>query len=80
MLEGLRGGGVKALWEELPHHYSQDRNVKKVFYNSEFGFSQRLYGSLDVDIPRIRLEYSVEEIVQDSRIYIRGSVPPEMFR
>lgn len=80
MLEGLKWGGVKQLWEELPRHSSQDEELRKVFYNSEFGFSQRLYGTLDVDIPRITLNQPLQEMVRDCRIYVRGSIPQEMFR
>lgn len=80
VLEGLKEGGVKELWEGLPRHSSQDESLKKVFYNSEFSFSNRLYGNLDVDIPRVRLDRPIKEIVQDFKIYVRGSIPQEMFR
>lgn len=80
MLEGLKEGGVKTLWEELPRHCSQDEDLKKVFYNSEFGFSQRLYGTFDVDLPRIRLYYPLKSIVQFPLIYIQGKIPPASFR
>lgn len=80
MLEGLREGGVRSLWEELPHHSSQDEVLKKVFYNSEFGFSQRLYGTLDVDLPRIRLFRPLKEIIQIPLIYLQGYIPPASFR
>ena len=80
MLEGLREGGVKTLWEELPRHTTQHPDIIKVFYNSEFGFSQRLYGLLDVDIPRITLSHPIKEIVKDFRVYVKGHIPMEIFR
>ncbi len=80
MLEGLREGGVKALWEGFPRHNSQEQHLKKVFYNSECGFSNRLWGTLDVDLPKIRLFRPLKEIVQLSQIYVQGYIPPQSFR
>ena len=50
-----------------------------MFYNSEFAFSQRLYGSLDIDLPRILLHQPLSELVQRSMLYVRGSVPQACF-
>lgn len=80
MLEGLKEGGVKTLWEELPRHSSQDQALIKVFYNSGFEFSQRLYGTLDVDLPRIRLFRPLKEILRVPLLYIKGYVLPACFR
>ena len=80
VLEGLRNGGVKTLWENLPRHHSQDENLIKMFYNSEYEFSQRLYGSLDVDLPNIKLFRPLKEIIQQSFIYIQGYIPSASFR
>ena len=80
ILEGLKEAGVRFMWEEFPRHYSQNVAVLKVFYNSEFEFSQRLYGSLDVDLPRIVLCSPLSEILQQPLIYLPGSIPQACLR
>lgn len=52
----------------------------KVFYNSDFTFSQRLYGLLDVDFPRVWLYQPLSELIQLSVLYIRDSIPYKCFR
>ncbi len=52
----------------------------KIFYNSDFTFSQRLYGTLDVDFPCVRLYQPLSELVQLSTMYTRDSVPYRCFR
>ena len=61
-------------------HYYSDDGVVKVFYNSEYSFSQRLYGELDVDLTHITLPQPLESIVEQSGIYIRGALPPACFQ
>lgn len=80
MLEGLKEKGISTLWNELPHHHSQDQNIIKVFYNSDYNFSKRLYGTLDVDLPRIRLFRPLREIMQHPLIFIPNCIPPPSFR
>ncbi len=80
ILEGLKEGGIKTLWEEFPHHHSQDVAIKKVFYNSDFCFSTRIYGTLDVDLPKIRLYRPLGDIVKETVIYVHGCVPSASFR
>ena len=80
ILEGLKDQGVNILWEECPRHHSQDAALLKAFYNSEFNFSNRLYGTLDVDFPRIVLCCPLRMILQRPLIYVQGSVPQACFR
>ena len=59
--------------------YTLAEGLLKVFYNSEFAFSQRLYGSLDIDLPRVLLHQPLSQLVQRSMLYVRGSVSQTCF-
>ena len=59
---------------------SLDEVVIKVFYNSEFAFSSRLYACLDVDLPRIKFYQPLSELTQQSLLYIRDMIPQTCFR
>ena len=52
----------------------------KAFYNSSYTFSQRLYGSLDVDLPCIRLCQSIGALACQPLLYVRGSIPQPCLR
>ena len=54
--------------------------LQQVFYNSEYTFSERLYGSLDVDLPRIHLYQPLSELVRQSAIFVRDCVPQPCLR
>jgi len=80
VMEGLKDGGIRDVWEACPRHYSQDPALLKVFYNSRFEFSQRLYGTLDVDLPKITLSRPLKEIMLQPFIYLQGSIPQPCFK
>ena len=66
----------------LPHKIPifSDASILKVFYNSAYSFSGRLYASLDVDLPHIRLYQPLTELTQQSLIYIKDTLPQKIFR
>ena len=51
----------------------------EVLYNSDFMFSGRLYGPLEVDICRIKLHEELDLIVQQPLLYVRDMVPKLCF-
>lgn len=51
----------------------------RVLYNSDFSFSQRLYGVLDVDLCRVKLHEPLRLVVQQSLLYVRDMVPKPCF-
>lgn len=57
-----------------------DEDIVKVHYNSEFEFSHRLYGMLDVDIPLIQLCQPMSGLIRHSLIYIKDAIPGKCFR
>ena len=61
------------------HTHIPAEGLLRVFYNSDFAFSHRLYGSLDVDLPRVLLYQPLSELLQQSVLYVRGSIPRRCF-
>lgn len=57
-----------------------DPAVVKVFHNSEYTFSSRLYGNLDVDLTHIKLPQPLPFLIQQPSIYIRGNLPKLCFQ
>jgi hypothetical protein len=66
ILEGLHWKGIKKIWNKIPHHHSEDPSVFKCYYNSDYTFSSRLYGSLDVDLIHIKLPHSTDQFIKQS--------------
>lgn len=46
-----------------------------VLYNSDFGFSERLYDTLDVGLSPICLLKPLETIMKEPLVFIRNAVP-----
>lgn len=86
----LSGGGKKIVCNASFHestflpschtHTPPTEGLLKVFFNSDFSFSRRLYGSLDVDLPRILLCQPLSKLVQQSVFYVHNSLPHPCFR
>ena len=57
-----------------------DASILKVFYNSFYSFSRRLYASLDVDLPHIHLYQPLSELTQQSLIYVKDTLSQKIFR
>ncbi|KAL3851655.1 hypothetical protein ACJMK2_015384 [Sinanodonta woodiana] len=76
ILEGLRDKAVDEIWEGLPQPENSD---VKVLFNSNLTFSKRLYGSLDVDLCRVKLHEPLEDIVRQPLLYVRDMVPKPCF-
>ena len=51
-----------------------------MLYNSEYTFSSRLYGTLDVDITAILIPQPLGDLLGRAAFYTRGSVPEPCFR
>jgi len=51
----------------------------QVLYNSDFAFSERLYGTLDVDLTRVKLHEPLPLIVQQPLLFVRDMVPKGCF-
>ena len=51
-----------------------------MFFNSEYTFSERLYGTLDVDLSRIHLYQPLSELVKQSAVFVRDSIPQPCLR
>ena len=56
-----------------------DEAVLKVFYNSEFLFSERLYGELDVDVVFVPLTQPLSQMLQLCGLYLSNYIPPQCF-
>lgn len=54
--------------------------IVQVLYNSEYTFSSRLYGTLDVDITAILIPQPLGDLLGRAAFYTRGSVPEPCFR
>ncbi len=52
-----------------------DPAVINVFYNSDYTFSSRLYGNLDVDLTHVKLPRPLSSIIQQTSIYIHKNIP-----
>ncbi|XP_070192982.1 uncharacterized protein [Littorina saxatilis] len=76
VLEGLRDKAIERLWDELPRPENSD---VRVMYNSDFSFSKRLYGPLDVDLCRVKLHEPLRLVVAQSLLYVRDMVPKPCF-
>ena len=51
----------------------------KAFYDSDYSFSKRIYGKLDVDLVHITLPQSLQEIMKEPTVYLHESIPKLCF-
>ena len=76
VLEGLAHAGLKELYDKIPRTRSDEsRRDMQVFFNADMRFGQRLYAQLDLDLLKIKLFESVEEIVKKPLLYVRDMTP-----
>lgn len=50
-----------------------------MLYNSDLSFGKRLYGTLDVDLTRVKLHEPISLIVQQPLLFVRDMVPRSCF-
>ena len=60
--------------------YAVGMGVVEVLYNSDYAFSERLYGDLDVEICCVQLHQPLHQLVQLSQPYVWNKISHQCFQ
>ncbi|KAM9075129.1 LOW QUALITY PROTEIN: uncharacterized protein CFAP92 [Megaptera novaeangliae] len=81
ILEGLADRGLRRLWES---HQSRVPRAEpgsyKALYNSQLRFRRRLYADLETVPYHVRLSQPLAQLVKHAALYVRNTVPPQVFQ
>ncbi|XP_075039238.1 uncharacterized protein CFAP92 [Mixophyes fleayi] len=80
ILEGLKQGAIKELWETVPIRPAGDEGKLEVLYNSEMAFHERLYKDLGVLVCHVHLREPLSSLLNQPLLYIRDMVPQLCFQ
>lgn len=79
-LEGLAGGAMQCVHEQIPRAAANDPCGVRMFANDQLRFTHRLYTDFDVDLKRIKLRYPLPTLLTSPDIYMRTKVSETCFQ
>ncbi len=78
-MEGLSHSGIKEIINRIPRERDEDSDMLQIMHNTDMQFSSRLYSILDIDLMKIKLFESIEEIVKKPLLYVRDMTPKNSY-
>lgn len=78
ILEGLAGGSMDELAKKIPKA-NANTEMFKIQRNPKQTFSQRIYLDFNVDMKKIKLRKSINNLTYNPDIYLREKVPADIY-